>query len=111
MSAYSMQIRSRYANLEPIRAKKQIEWESVDAEDLAQDLRPSAGVRHGGHGLDVERLGIGTVHGIAGAQQAPVQVLGFPAHAATLRHRGACAQTVSANRRGPERIPRTNRVP
>ena len=29
----------------------------------------------GGHGADVERLGVGAVHGVAGAQQAPVEVL------------------------------------
>jgi hypothetical protein len=34
---------------------------------------------HRGHGADVERLGVGAVYGIAGAQQAPVQVLDFPA--------------------------------
>ena len=33
----------------------------------------------------VERLGVGAVHRVAGAQQAPVEVLGLPAHAATLR--------------------------
>ena len=37
---------------------------------------------HRGHGADVERLGVGAVHGVAGAQQAPVQVLGFAAHGA-----------------------------
>ena len=45
-------------------------------------------VGHRGHGADVERLGVGAVHRVAGAQEAPVQVLGFPAHGATLRHQG-----------------------
>jgi hypothetical protein len=43
-------------------------------------------VGDGGHGADVQGLRVGAVHGVAGAQQAPVQVLGFTAHAATLRH-------------------------
>jgi hypothetical protein len=43
-------------------------------------------VGHRGHRADVERLGVGAVHGVAGAQQAPVQVLDFPAHDAKLRH-------------------------
>ena len=34
-----------------------------------------------GDRLDVERLGVGTVHRVAGAEQAPVQVLDIPAHA------------------------------
>src|SRR5947208_16304468 len=54
-------------------------------------------VSHRGHGADVERLGVGAVHGVAGAQQAPVQVLDFPAHAATLRHWRARAQPPSVN--------------
>lgn len=50
-------------------------------------------VRDRGHGGDVERFGKGAVHGIAGAQQAPIEVLDFQAHGATLRHpRGTCAQ-------------------
>ena len=38
-----------------------------------------------GDRLDVERLGVGAVHRVAGAEQAPVQVLDIPAHGATLR--------------------------
>ena len=45
-------------------------------------------IGHRGHGADVERLGVGAVHGVAGAQQAPVQVLDFSAHGATLRRQG-----------------------
>ena len=41
---------------------------------------------HGGHGANVERLGVGSVDGVAGAQQAPVKSLDFPAHASTLPH-------------------------
>ena len=35
---------------------------------------------------DVEWLRISAVHRVARAQQAPVQIFGVPAHAATLRH-------------------------
>ncbi len=38
-----------------------------------------------GHGAHVERLRVGPVHRIAGAQEAPIQVLDFAAHGATLR--------------------------
>lgn len=41
------------------------------------------------HGADVERLGVSAIHGVAGAQQAPVQVLDVPTHGATLRHQSA----------------------
>src|SRR6185369_5205818 len=44
-------------------------------------------IRHRSHGADVERLGVGAVHRVAGAQQAPVHVLGVAAHGKTLRHR------------------------
>ena len=54
---------------------------------------------HRGHGADVERLGIGAVHRIAGAQQSPVQILGFATHGATLRHTGTVR---SARQDGPE---------
>src|SRR5687767_4462653 len=43
---------------------------------------------HRGHGADVERLGVGAVHRVAGTQQAPVQVLDLSAHGQTLRHQG-----------------------
>ena len=43
-------------------------------------------MRHRGHGADIEWLGVGAVHGVAGTQEAPVQVFDFPAHRATLRH-------------------------
>src|SRR5881396_203135 len=49
-------------------------------------------IGHRGHGADVERQGVGAIHGVAGAQQAPVQLLGFPAHPPTLRRQEACAQ-------------------
>ena len=45
-------------------------------------------VGHRGHCADVERLGVGAVHRVAGAQQAPVQILDFSAHGATLRRQG-----------------------
>jgi len=37
-----------------------------------------------GHGADIERLGVGAVHGVAGAQQAAVQILDVLAHEGTL---------------------------
>ena len=49
-------------------------------------------VRDRSHGTDVERLGVGPVHGVASAQQAPVQVLGVPAHGVTLRHLGIAVE-------------------
>src|SRR5574340_294413 len=47
---------------------------------------PQAG--HGGHGRHVERLRIGPIHGIAGAQGPAVEVLDVLAHEPTLRHEG-----------------------
>jgi hypothetical protein len=47
------------------------------------------------HGADIERLGVGTVHGIAGAQQATVEILGFPTHPQTLRDREARVPTAA----------------
>ena len=52
---------------------------------------------HGGHGADVKRLGVSAVHGVAGAQQAPVQLLYFPAHGPTLRHQGTRAPRLAAD--------------
>src|SRR5574337_920307 len=43
---------------------------------------------HGGHGRHVERLRIGPIHGIAGAQEPAVEVLDVLAHEPTLRHEG-----------------------
>ena len=37
---------------------------------------------HGRNGANVERLGVGAVHGVPSAQQAPVEVLHVPAHEA-----------------------------
>ena len=54
-----------------------------DGAEAADEVR-LGDVGDRGHGPDVERLGVGAVHGVAGAQQAPVEVLDFPAHAATL---------------------------
>src|SRR5207302_1606837 len=62
-----------------------------DGSETATEMR-LGDMGHGGHGADVERLGVGAVHRVAGAQQAPIQVLDFPAHGQTLRHQGACAQ-------------------
>ncbi len=54
-------------------------------------------VSHPGDGADIEGLGIGPVHRVAGAQQAPIEVFDFAAHEATLRQDG---------RRGvPRRMP------
>jgi len=39
-----------------------------------------------GHPWDIEWLGVRAIHGVAGAQQAPVEILGFTAHGATLCH-------------------------
>ena len=59
----------------------------------------------GGHGADVERLGVGAVHGVAGAQQAPVEVLGLASHVETLRHprRGLGASAGTSSRRSRRR--------
>src|SRR5438874_6757548 len=56
-----------------------------DGSEAADEVR-LGDMGHRGHGADVERVGVGAVHGVAGAQQTPVQVLDFPAHGATLRH-------------------------
>ena len=59
-----------------------------DGAEAAAEMR-FGDMRHGGHGTDIERLGVGAVHGIAGAKEAPVHVLDFPAHRTTLRHHRA----------------------
>src|SRR6185369_6052369 len=56
-----------------------------DGAEAAAEMR-LGDVRHGGHGADIERLGVGAVHGVASAKEAPVHVLDLPAHRATLYH-------------------------
>ena len=46
-------------------------------------------MRDSRHRADVERLGVGAVHGVAGPKEAAVHVLDFPAHRATLSQHGA----------------------
>lgn len=46
-------------------------------------------MRDGRDGPDVEWLGVGTVHRVAGPEQAAIEVLDVAGHASTLRHRGA----------------------
>ena len=63
-----------------------------DRAELADEVRR----RHMGHrgdGADIERLGIGPIHRVPGAQEAPVQILDVPAHGATLRHQGRVGPT------------------
>ncbi|GAB4060125.1 hypothetical protein GCM10028775_74390 [Catellatospora paridis] len=52
------------------------------AEAAAEVRRREVGNRR--DGTDVERLGVGAVHRIAGAEQTPVQFLDLSAHAAML---------------------------
>ena len=59
-----------------------------DGAEAAAEMR-LGDVRHGGHGADIERLGIGAVHGVAGPKEAAIQILDFPAHRATLSQDGA----------------------
>jgi hypothetical protein len=50
------------------------------------------GLRQAGHRrnrANVERLGVGAVHGVAGAQQAAIQLLDSPAHASMVGDRNA----------------------
>jgi hypothetical protein len=50
-------------------------------------------MRHRGDGSDIQWFGVRAIHGVAGAEQAPVEILDFPAHRATLAHlAGTCAQ-------------------
>src|SRR5205814_9126211 len=65
-----------------------------DGSEAANEVR-FGDTGHRRYCADIERLGVGAVHRVAGAQQAPVQVLDFPAHGQTLRHQGACAQPAS----------------
>ena len=69
-----------------------------DGAELTDEVRRRH-VGHRGDGADVERLGIGAVHRVACAQEAPVQILDVPAHDATLRHQGAGARTAGHPRR------------
>src|SRR5207248_751184 len=55
-------------------------WRLAEYRAEAADEVRGRDMGHGGHRADVERLGIGTVHGVAGAQKAAVQILGFTAH-------------------------------
>jgi hypothetical protein len=41
-------------------------------------------VRHRSHGAHVQRLGVGAIHRVSGAQQAPVEIFSFAAHPPTL---------------------------
>ena len=59
-----------------------------DGPKAADEVR-HGDIGHRGHRGDVERLGVRAVHGVPGTQQATVQVLDVPAHAATLRHPGS----------------------
>ena len=54
-----------------------------DGAEAAAEVR-LGDVGHRGHRADIERLGVRTVHRVARAQQAPVEVFGFAAHGATL---------------------------
>ena len=66
---------------------------SEDGAELADEVRRGH-MGHRGDRADIEWLGVGAIHRVAGAQEAPVQVLGFPAHGVTLRHpEGACGRT------------------
>ena len=66
-----------------------------DGAEGADEMR-LGDIGHCGHGADVERLGVGAVHGVAGAQQAPVQVFDLSAHGARLRRQ---RRVLSAARR------------
>ena len=74
-----------------------------DGAEAADEVR-LGDMGHRGHGADVERLGVGAVHGVAGAQQAPVQILDVPAHGATLRHPMEPMRAVSAVEREPAQL-------
>ena len=53
------------------------------AKAAAEVRRRDVGNR--GDGAYVKRLGVAAIHGIPGAQQAPVEILGVTAHPVTLR--------------------------
>jgi hypothetical protein len=57
-------------------------------------------VRHRGDRPDVQWFGIRAIHRVAGAQQAPVEILDFPAHGATLRHEKAGERIAPIARQG-----------
>jgi hypothetical protein len=61
-------------------------WRLAEAGAEAADEMSFRATGHRGHGADVERLGVGPVHRIAGAQQPSVRVLDLPGHDATLHH-------------------------
>jgi hypothetical protein len=61
-------------------------WRLAEAGAEAADEVRLGEARHRGHGADVERLRVGPIHRIAGAQQPSVQVLDLPGHGATLHH-------------------------
>src|SRR6266516_4469078 len=58
------------------------------AEDRAEvaDEMGLGDVRHRGDRSDVQWFGIRAIHGVAGAQEAPVEIFDFAAHGATLAH-------------------------
>src|SRR5262249_12865205 len=74
------------------------------AEAAAEVRRGDVGYRR--DGTKVERLGVGAVHRIAGAEQGPVQILDLSAHAAMLgtsrggRHAKSGWGTTGSPRRG-----------
>jgi hypothetical protein len=84
---------------------------AVDGAEAAAEVG-RRDVGHRSHGAHVERLGVGAIHRVSGAQQAPIEIFSFAAHAPTLveivrwpgpgqetkRHRSAT--TVGVLRRG-----------
>jgi hypothetical protein len=58
-----------------------------DITEAADEVR-LGDVRDCRHRTDVERLGVGPVHRVAGAKEASVQILDVATHGTTLRHRG-----------------------
>jgi hypothetical protein len=55
------------------------------AEAAAESGRRDVG--HRGHGAHVERLGVGAIHRVSRAQQAPIEIFSFSAHPPTLAKR------------------------
>ncbi len=70
--------------LDPPPLKVAVGRLSEDRAEAADEVR-LGDMSNRGHGADVERLGVGAVHGVAGPQQSPVQILDLLAHDATLR--------------------------
>ena len=82
-------------------------------QDVAMDYKKiflGCGAADAKLGANVERLGVGAVHRVAGAKEASVQILDVATHGTTLRHRGRSGMACLDHGRSPEGRSHRNRA-